>query len=89
MVEQTTSGCELQLRSQHPCGFDYLARLRYQLQDNALHATLQLTHCGAVPMLYGLGFTGRKGNSICRKGGSRNCLMPPISVTRNMDATNG
>ncbi|KNC88950.1 aldose 1-epimerase [Trabulsiella odontotermitis] len=56
VVEQTASGCELQLRSQHSCGFDYLARLRYQLQDNALHATLQLTHCGAVPMLYGLGF---------------------------------
>ncbi|WHP32564.1 aldose 1-epimerase [Trabulsiella odontotermitis] len=56
VVTQTDSGCELQLRSQHPCGFDYLARLRYQLQDNVLHATLHLTHCGATPMLYGLGF---------------------------------
>lgn len=48
--------CLLLLRSQHPCGFDYLAGLHYRLQDNILRAELTLTHLGENPMLYGLGF---------------------------------
>lgn len=48
--------CLLLLRSQHPCGFDYLAELRYRLRENVLRAELTLTHFGQNPMLYGLGF---------------------------------
>lgn len=48
--------CLLLLRSQHPCGFDYLAELRYRLRENVLRAELTLTHFGKNPMLYGLGF---------------------------------
>lgn len=48
--------CLLLLRSQHPCGFDYLAELRYGLRENVLRAELTLTHFGQNPMLYGLGF---------------------------------
>ncbi|WP_407436052.1 aldose 1-epimerase [Lelliottia sp.] len=48
--------CLLTLRSQHPCGFDYLAELRYRLFGNVLRADLTLTHLGQNPMLYGLGF---------------------------------
>lgn len=48
--------CLLLLRSQHPCGFDYLAELRYRLRENVLRAELTLTHLGKNPMLYGLGF---------------------------------
>lgn len=48
--------CLLLLRSQHPCGFDYLAELLYRLRENVLRAELTLTHLGKNPMLYGLGF---------------------------------
>lgn len=48
--------CLLTLRSLHPCGFDYLAGLRYRLCENVLRAELTLTHLGQNPMLYGLGF---------------------------------
>lgn len=56
VVAQSAGGCELQLESQHDCGFDYQARLRYTLTENALQAELHLTHRGERPMLYGLGF---------------------------------
>ncbi|MEG1211367.1 MAG: aldose 1-epimerase [Leclercia sp.] len=50
------TACVLTLRSQHDCGFDYQAMLRYQLRDHVLRAELTLTHLGQQPMLYGLGF---------------------------------
>lgn len=56
VVESREDRCVLQLRRQHACGFDYLAQIRYQLQNNQLTAALTLTHCGAAPMLYGAGF---------------------------------
>lgn len=56
VVESGEGDCVLQLRCQHVCGFDYLAQIRYQLQQNQLTAVLTLTHCGAVPMPYGGGF---------------------------------
>ncbi|MDN5986894.1 MAG: aldose 1-epimerase [Hafniaceae bacterium] len=46
----------LGLRVQHSCGFDYSASLVYRLTDEGLSAHLTLRHCGAEPMLYGLGF---------------------------------
>lgn len=56
VTSRSPTRCVLQLRSVDPCGFDYVAQLHYQLFDNALHASLTLTHCGPEPMLYGLGF---------------------------------
>ncbi|WP_370546457.1 aldose 1-epimerase [Edwardsiella tarda] len=56
VAAQSADGCELRLESQHDCGFDYQARLRYTLTENALQAELHLTHRGECPMLYGLGF---------------------------------
>ncbi|WP_312078580.1 aldose 1-epimerase [Leclercia sp.] len=52
----TDTECVLTLRRQHDCGFDYQAVLRYQLREHVLRAELMLTHLGAQPMLYGLGF---------------------------------
>lgn len=45
----------LSLRSQHPCGFHYLANLTYRLAGNRLLTRLELTHIGEKPMIYGLG----------------------------------
>ncbi|AIJ07118.1 Aldose 1-epimerase [Edwardsiella anguillarum] len=56
VAAQSAGGCELRLESRHDCGFDYQARLRYTLTENALQAELHLTHRGERPMLYGLGF---------------------------------
>ena len=56
IITATQSGCLLQLRSWHPCGYDYTARLCYQLETSSLHASLTLTHCGEQPMIYGCGF---------------------------------
>lgn len=56
VVKQGDDNCVLQLRSQHDCGFDYVAKIRYQLRDNQFVAALTLTHCGEAPMLYGAGF---------------------------------
>ncbi|HAT8011743.1 aldose 1-epimerase [Citrobacter rodentium NBRC 105723 = DSM 16636] len=49
-------GCLLRLRSQHACGFDYLATLHYALDGATLTASLSITHQGERPMLYGCGF---------------------------------
>lgn len=46
----------LTLDSQHECGFDYQARLTYCLAGARFIATLELTHRGSQPMVYGLGF---------------------------------
>lgn len=56
IITATQSGCLLQLRSWHPCGYDYTAQLCYQLETSSLHASLTLTHCGEQPMIYGCGF---------------------------------
>lgn len=56
VIENGDDYCVLQLRRQYACGFDYLAQIRYQLQNNQLLAVLTLTHYGAVPMPYGGGF---------------------------------
>ncbi len=56
IVEHGDDECVLQLRCQHDCGFDYLAKIRYQLLQNQLVASVTLTHCGDSPMLYGCGF---------------------------------
>lgn len=56
VISQTSDCCVLQRQSQHACGYDYLAELRYQLRDNTLHVELHLTHRGELPMLYGCGF---------------------------------
>ncbi|QNK07934.1 aldose 1-epimerase [Enterobacter sp. JUb54] len=56
VLEQADRSCLLQLRQQHPCGFDYQARVRYELQHGTLIATMTLVHCGQTPMLYGGGF---------------------------------
>lgn len=48
--------CVLRLRSQHPCGYDYWATLRYALDGATLVAQLSITHQGQRPMLYGCGF---------------------------------
>lgn len=48
--------CLLRLRSQHACGYDYLATLRYALDGATLSASLSLTHLGERPVLYGCGF---------------------------------
>ena len=52
----TSTECLLTLRSQHRCGFNYRAELRYHLIGNVMRAELKLTHLGQEPMLYGLGF---------------------------------
>lgn len=46
----------LQLRATEACGFDYRAQLTYTLEENQFKAKLVVTHCGAIPMLYGAGF---------------------------------
>lgn len=56
IASHSDTACVLTLRSQHQCGFDYQAGLRYQLCGNVLRAELTLTHLGQAPMLYGLGF---------------------------------
>lgn len=56
IASHSDTACVLTLRSQHQCGFDYQAWLRYQLRGNVLRAELTLTHLGQAPMLYGLGF---------------------------------
>ena len=43
VITVTQSGCLLQLRSWHPCGYDYTAQLCYQLEASSLHASLTLT----------------------------------------------
>lgn len=48
--------CSLRLRSQHPCGYNYLAVLDYLLDGAALKASVTITHLGERPMLYGCGF---------------------------------
>lgn len=55
VAEHHREWCVLRLRQRHACGFDYQAELIYQLQDNALHISLSLTHLGEQPMLYGGG----------------------------------
>lgn len=55
VVEQSAEHCLLRLRSQHACGFDYQAKLRYALNGSALDISLELTHLGESPMLYGGG----------------------------------
>lgn len=68
VASRSATACVLRLRSVDPCGFDYQAQLHYQLVENAFHASLTLTHCGAEPMLYGLGFHPwfffQNGNSV-------------------------
>ncbi|MGS3446885.1 aldose 1-epimerase [Klebsiella electrica] len=54
--EQSSCHCVLQLRQKHSCGFDYLALIHYELQQETLIATMTLVHCGDEPMLYGGGF---------------------------------
>ena len=56
IASHSDKACVLTLRSQHQCGFDYQAGLRYQLRGNVLRAELTLTHLGQAPVLYGLGF---------------------------------
>lgn len=52
----TDESCLLRLRSQHACGYDYLAYLRYELDASVLRVSLSITHRGNRPMLYGCGF---------------------------------
>lgn len=52
----TDDSITLGLRVHHECGFDYSARLGYQLTEQGMAADLCLRHCGALPMLYGAGF---------------------------------
>ncbi|EHR8838381.1 aldose 1-epimerase [Shigella flexneri] len=56
VITQGEDFCTLQRRSQHACGFDYLAIIHYQLKKNHFVATMTLTHCGDSPMIYGCGF---------------------------------
>lgn len=55
VVEQSHEHCVLQMRSSHPCGFDYQATLRYTLQGPEVVIMLSLTHLGRTAMLYGGG----------------------------------
>jgi len=56
VVEQSAERMVLSLCSQYQCGFDYQARLTYQLAGKRFIAELELTHRGSKPMVYGLGF---------------------------------
>lgn len=56
VLERAAERCVLQLRSRYACGFDYRARIRYELQEGDLIASLSVTHYGDEPMLYGGGF---------------------------------
>lgn len=56
VVAATESHCLLRLRSQHACGYDYIADLCYQLEESSLYASLMITHCGVQSMIYGCGF---------------------------------
>lgn len=55
ILERAEDYCLLQMRQRHPCGFDYCAELRYALRGSTLEITLNLTHLGDDPMLYGGG----------------------------------
>jgi aldose 1-epimerase len=55
VAEQSGEHCVLYLRQRHACGFDYQAELVYRLRENVLVVSLELTHLGDTPMVYGGG----------------------------------